>query len=128
MCIPFDGKCSFCFYCCLWIDIFIVLFLFLLFFIDINQCHHLNFRCLLLHICVPYIHTTYVLCVFIYKFSTIYLNICSRGESLRTTLCAKTVVGGNQGHDSCKSLLFWQSLFFVLVKFYGDNKMVTKSM
>ena len=32
------------------------------------------------------------------------------------------VVGGKQGHAPCETLLLYQSLFLVSVKFHGDHK------
>ena len=52
------------------------------------------------------------------SFSTTFLKKCGRGESLGTTTCLKTVVGGKQGHAPCKILLLQQSLFFTSVKFH----------
>ena len=40
-----------------------------------------------------------------------FLKNCGRGESLRTTTCDKTVVGGKQGHAPCKILPLQQSIF-----------------
>ena len=51
---------------------------------------------------------------------------CGRDESLGSTTCLKTVVGGKQGHVLCKILLPQQSLFFVSVEFNVDHKTVTK--
>ena len=36
---------------------------------------------------------------------------CGRSESPRTATCLETVVGGKQGHATCKILLLLQSLF-----------------
>ena len=35
------------------------------------------------------------------SFSTTFLKYCGRGESLRNTTCAETVVGGKQRHAPC---------------------------
>ena len=51
------------------------------------------------------------------SFSTTFLKNCGRGESLGTTTCLITVVGGKQGHARCKIPLLQQSLFFVSVEF-----------
>ena len=39
-------------------------------------------------------------------FGTTFLETEGRDESLRTTMCLKTVVGGKQGHVPCKALCF----------------------
>ena len=56
------------------------------------------------------------------SFSTAFLSTISRGKSLKTITCLKTVLGGNQGHAPCKILSLQQSLFFVSVEFNGDHK------
>ena len=33
---------------------------------------------------------------------TTFLEKCGKGESLRSATCLRTVVGGKQGHASCK--------------------------
>ena len=58
--------------------------------------------------------------------SSIFLNNCGISENLEATTCLKTVVGGNQGHASCKTPLLQQSPFFVSVRFHGDHMTVTK--
>ena len=49
------------------------------------------------------------------RFSTTFLESCSRGESL------DTVAGGKQRHAACKIPLFQQSLCLVPVEFHGDH-------
>ena len=51
------------------------------------------------------------------SFSTTFLKNYGRGESLRTATCPKIMVGGKQGHASCKILLFQQSLFLCQLNF-----------
>ena len=51
------------------------------------------------------------------SFSTTFLKSYGRGESLVTTTCLKTVVGGKQGHAPCKILLLQQSLFLCQLNF-----------
>ena len=58
-------------------------------------------------------------------FTTLLKN-CGRGESLETTTCPKTVVGGKQGHAPWKIPLLQQTLFFVPIKFHGDHTADTK--
>ena len=54
-------------------------------------------------------------------FSTIFVEDCGRGDTLRTiTRCPKTVVGGKQGHAPCKILSLQQNRF-VSVKYHGDH-------
>ena len=50
-------------------------------------------------------------------FSTTFLKTCVRGESLRTSTCHKTVVGGKQGHASCIILLLQQNPFLCQLDF-----------
>ena len=50
-------------------------------------------------------------------FPTIFLTNCGMGESLGTTTCPKTVVGGKQGHAPCKILSLQQSLFLCQLNF-----------
>ena len=45
------------------------------------------------------------------SFSATFLKHCGRGESLGTTTCLRTVVGGKHRHASCKILLLQQHLF-----------------
>ena len=52
------------------------------------------------------------------------LNICGRGEGLRTTACLRTVVGGKQGHAPCEILSLQQFLFLVSVEFHVGHKTV----
>ena len=54
-------------------------------------------------------------------FSTTFLKNCGRGESLKTTTCVKTVVGGKQGHAPCEILSLYKTSFFVSIKFNGDH-------
>ena len=42
------------------------------------------------------------------SFSTTFLKKCVRGESLGTTTCLRTVVGGKQGHAACEIFLLQQ--------------------
>ena len=49
----------------------------------------------------------------IYYDSATFLKNCGRGECLGTTKCARTVVGGKQGHAPCKILLPQQSIFCI---------------
>ena len=51
------------------------------------------------------------------SFSTMFLNNCGGGESLGTTTCLKTVVGGKQGHAPSETLLLQQSLFLCRLTF-----------
>ena len=48
------------------------------------------------------------------------------GENLGTTTCAKTVVGGKQGHAPCRILSLRQNLFCMSIEFHGNHKTVTK--
>ena len=45
------------------------------------------------------------------SFSTTFLKNCGRGESLETTMCNKSVVGGKQGHVPCRILLLHKASF-----------------
>ena len=45
------------------------------------------------------------------SFSSTFLRNNGRGEGFCITRCAKTVVGGKQGHAPCRILLLQQSLF-----------------
>ena len=69
--------------------------------------------------------------------STTFLKKYGTVESLVTTTCHETVVGGKQGHAPCKILLLHQSFtsihsfipsitFSMPVKFYGDHETDTK--
>ena len=58
-------------------------------------------------------------------FSTTFLTNCGRSESLETTTCPKTVVGGKQGYAPCKVFLLQQSFFLCQLNF-RDLKTVTK--
>ena len=49
------------------------------------------------------------------SFVTTFLKDCGRGESLATTTCLNTVVGGKQGHALCKVLLLQQGIKTVYV-------------
>ena len=51
------------------------------------------------------------------RFSTTFLKNCGRGESLRTTTCPKTVVGGKQSHAPCKILSLKQNVFLCQLNF-----------
>ena len=44
-------------------------------------------------------------------FSTTFLKNYGKCESFMTTTCLPTVVGGKQGHATCKILLFQHNLF-----------------
>ena len=57
------------------------------------------------------------------SYSTTFLKNCVRGESLRTTTCPKTVVGGKPGH--VKYLCSTKPLS-ISVEFSGDHKTATK--
>ena len=60
------------------------------------------------------------------SFSTTFLKNCGRGESLVTTTCHKTVVGGRQGHAPCRILLLHKACFCVSVEFHGDHITATR--
>ena len=51
------------------------------------------------------------------SFSTMFLKICGRGESLVTITCLNTVVVGWQGHALCKMFLLQQSLLLCQLNF-----------
>ena len=51
------------------------------------------------------------------SFSTTFLKNCDSGESLGTTTCLKTAVGGKQGHAPSKILTFQQSIFSCQLNF-----------
>ena len=46
------------------------------------------------------------------SFSTTFPKNCGRGESLRTTICPKTVAGSKHGHVPSKMFLLQQSPSF----------------
>ena len=62
------------------------------------------------------------------SFFTTFLRNCGSGDSIRTTTCHKTVVGGKQGNAAYKIFLLQRSLFFVSVEFHGDHTADTKKM
>ena len=57
--------------------------------------------------------------------SSTFLKNCDGGESLGTTTCRKTVVGGKQGYAPCKILSPYDSSF-LSVELNGDHKTATK--
>ena len=59
------------------------------------------------------------------SFSTTFLKYCSRGESLRTTTCPKTVIWGKQWHARSKIPLLQQGLFSVC-RIHEDHKAVIR--
>ena len=60
------------------------------------------------------------------SFPATFLKNCGRGESLRTTTCLKTVVGGKQGHATCKIFALQQSLFLCQLNFMEIIRLIER--
>ena len=62
--------------------------------------------------------------LFRFSFYNKFHKNCGRSESLMTTTCPRSVVGGKQGFAPYEIPLHQQSLYFVSAVFHGDNKTV----
>ena len=55
-----------------------------------------------------------------------YLLKNNCGRVLRTATCFRNVIGGMQGHVSCKQIVVSINPPFMTVEFHGDDEIATK--